>query len=460
MKTYKYRFPAYGQIGDNDEAFAYKELLEKNLTQSPDCLGSWCIFPSENPNPLDRVSFDMDEKGNVNAVNLYTYTELWEGREDDLKSCLEKNLASTSQVYWQEAPNGVVVTGDMEKPMEKSNTQTYVYRFPVSGDVDEQRTFAAYELGKKLKNGPDCLAAYCIFPTDSDILDHVSVEIDGNNLTAIDLHTYTEVWEGGEDDLRDCVAANMSEVFNNVEITGPVQCMGLEGELPKTLYHIADRKDLDSIMEKGLIPATGSNNYKNMEDHVYLSTEKDLAPWLAILKHVDNPVILEVQTDKVKGLEQGRVFNDRKYIPDKYTEYRTKEVIPASAVKETRHTRGVTEFDAGLVTRMSDMLDNAYDPADIAEVGAGLQRLEHMGILNEHVAESMLASHQADMHTESSFSSTTVVIVDESIPYEDEGLPWDPEDNGRDVVTEEDDFTKAVESLPCTQMTLADYGIK
>lgn len=52
MKTYKYRFPAYGQIGDNDEAFAYKELLEKTSHKARTALDLGVSSHQRIPIPL------------------------------------------------------------------------------------------------------------------------------------------------------------------------------------------------------------------------------------------------------------------------------------------------------------------------------------------------------------------------------------------------------------------------
>lgn len=450
MKTYEYRFPAHGNIGNSKEAEAYTKLVEHNLKDSSDCLGAWCMFPTDGSGEatLDHVSFERDDKGNVNAVAMHTYAELWEGREDDLRSCLEENLASASQEYFAGKPMGVVVDGDVQKP-EKENgqeLQTYKYQFPASGSFESEADMKGYTaaLEENLKASSDCLMAYCMFPTDSDILDHISFEKNENNeITAVNLHTYTELWEGMEDDLKDCLSTNLSNAGSDyfeddrtvVNLEGDVQKLGREGEVPGTLYHIAERNSLDIIMKEGLVPAAGKNSYKSMDNYVYLASEKDLVPWLAILKHKEEPVILKVETQNIE-LEQGRVFSDRDYVDGKkYSEYRTKDVIPPSAIS-------VMEPDRELSDRLvqTELLVRGVAQVKIAESSnlpmnerdeayKGVERLKDMGFMDEEMYGALIQAREKSIESE---TKNEIPAAD----IEDEGLPWD-----------EDDFGRAVESI-------------
>lgn len=457
MQTHKYHFPAFGDLGNKDNEKDYKKLFEKHLNDSPECLGSWCMFPTDSA-ILNHVEFEENEKGTITGVNLHTYTQLWKGRENDLRQCVEENLALTSQEYFPGEPNGILIEGDAEYFGRVSDIQTYKYQFPASGQGNAP-TFTATMLEKKLKDGPDCLMAYCMFPTDSDILDQVTVDTDEKgNVTALNLHTYTQLWDGMESDLRDCVESNLAAVMEEnykardcIKIEGDVKALGHEGSIPTTLYHIAEKKDLNNIMRKGLIPSTGDNNYKNTEDMVYLTTEKDIAPWLAILKHKDDPVILEINTAGLNGIETGRVFNDRDFTQGVYTEYRTTESIPASAISEVEIDRGYSRFSEGLRSRMIDMLEAAESNDEFNEVVTGLNRLKAMGIAQETDGQHIIE----DRTTNNKTMSVTVGIE------EDEGLPWDENDAGIDPNEEwdekvvGDDLTKAL-----GQMTLEDFGVK
>ena len=55
--------------------------------------------------------------------------------------------------------------------------QTYKYHLPVKGSKDTIPVFTASMLKDELVDGSDCLMAYCIFPTDSAIVDYVNFDI-------------------------------------------------------------------------------------------------------------------------------------------------------------------------------------------------------------------------------------------------------------------------------------------
>ena len=57
-------------------------------------------------------------------------------------------------------------------------------------------------------------------------------------------------------------------------------------------------------------------------------------PWLGILDHMEEPVILEVKTDNLPFIEQGRIWEDRDYVPGRvYSEHRTTEIVPPEALR-------------------------------------------------------------------------------------------------------------------------------
>lgn len=252
--------------------------------------------------------------------------------------------------------------------------QTYKYRFPAHGKTDGLPTFSAAMLQQKLDDGPDCLAAYCIFPTDSAILGHTDFDIDdGGNITAVNLHTYTKLWDGMEEDFKACVQENLDSVTQKgVTITGNAELIEMPIKIPEKLYRISSEKNAPSIMENGIIPGQGPNSYKNMQDYVYLCEEQDLAPWLAILKEKDRPVILEIDTKNLAGLEPGRVFRDRAYAPDGYSEWRTKEPIPAIAIRKAGFSH---QYQAELLNKMRDQIALAADSREYDEAVKGMQRL-------------------------------------------------------------------------------------
>ena len=314
--------------------------------------------------------------------------------------------------------------------------QTFKYKFPAVGHMENTPTIMASMLQEELANSSECLMSYCIFPTDSDILDKVTIDTDNNgNIRAINLHTYTELWDDCEDEFTNCVKENLVKIAPDIMIEGNAEALGREGSIPAALYHIAERNDLEDIMTNGLIPGTGSNNYKDMEDHVYLADEKDLAPWLAVLKHKNNPVILEINTGGLKGIETGRMFKDRDYIPGGYGEYRTLENIPAAAIKEADLNNGLGDV---IRSQMTEQFNNISSENDRAEVMTGLNRLQLMGVIDTDYIDKLTAINDMKHNC----SNTAISVED------DEGLPWAEADEELPWAKEvKDDFTKAINAM-------------
>ncbi len=274
--------------------------------------------------------------------------------------------------------------------------QTYKYRFPASGRDHELLSLEMLE--DRLKYSHDCLMTYCMFPADSEILDHISYDFDKeNNLTALNLHTYTKLWEGREADLKYCMETNLSKIADRiwkdpskgVNITGNVEYLGLEGKVPKILYHIAEREKVDDILKKGLIPEAGTNDYKSERNYVYMCDENNLAPWLAILPNMKDPVIIEIHTVEIKDIEPGRMFKDRSYIKDGYSEYRASSIIPASNIKETE----INEWNH-LGIRVSaaviNQIKSAVDKEELRETSGGIRRIEKMGLISKQYADNII----------------------------------------------------------------------
>lgn len=292
--------------------------------------------------------------------------------------------------------------------------QTYKYRFPAEGVLEEKPKDAALRLEKNLKDSPDCLMTYCIFPSDSTILDYVSFEgekTDGAfKISAINAHTFTQPYENTDGDFMDCMAVNLMQVLPGVKLSGNMEALGLEGKTPDVLYHITEQKNVEAILKEGLIPGSGANQYKSHEDYVYLAQEGDLAPWLAVLPHLEDPAILKVDASMVSGLEPGRTFTDRSYVEGMYYgEYRTKNPIPASAIEVLAPDSEVMGYVAAQMEAQAGKAMSAQD----------------------HVVDDM---------TENELNE--VLRGQERMK----------------AIRERDDFSKAVESIPYQQMTLADYG--
>ena len=168
--------------------------------------------------------------------------------------------------------------------------RTFHYEIPLSGDLPTSTTgmldFTHY-LEQGLKDGPDCLMAYCIFPSDSDVLENISLKGKNGQFTSLNLFTYTKLYEGSENDLKACVAENLAMASEEaclktpVTVNGEVKDHGLTGENPEVLYHITEVDRLPDILQNGLIPGNGSNHYKDMENHTYLCEGWILRPGCA-----------------------------------------------------------------------------------------------------------------------------------------------------------------------------------
>lgn len=251
---------------------------------------------------------------------------------------------------------------------------TYKYHIPVSGKVDEQPTFTVSELENRLKTSPDCIGTYCIFPSDSAILDHVSVELSETDVTAINIHTYTKVYDGMENELTDCVRENLNEIAKKhktpaIEIAGEIQFEGMEGKIPDKLYRISQEKHTDSILKDGLIPQTGDRGYKSNQKYVYLMEAVDIPAWMSVLPNLDDPVIFEIDTDGLDGITPGRYFTDRSYVKG-YGEYRMENPIPPDHIRKIELTE---ENKQRLTQSIEDQFDMAID-SEMHEVKRGYTR--------------------------------------------------------------------------------------
>ncbi len=313
---------------------------------------------------------------------------------------------------------------------------TYKYQIPVRGYIpkDEKgeesiRDEYAKSLEKELNDGFNCLGTYVMFPSESAILDHVSFDIgDQRNVTAINLHTYTQMWEGRERDLKQCVHDCMQYVNEDIANRGmnvhcneedilnstEVKALGPEGEMPKTLYHITDRADLDDILKQGIEPRKGERHLNRDHDNIYLSDKENLASWLSVLKHIKDPVVIEIDAENLESIKPGNMFKDRDYIPGGYGEYYTREAIPASAIKEAEITRN-NELGMKITNGLIDQMDLIETKTDLTECSTGLRRAQKMGLMEK-------------------------IYVDDVIKYLTEHI-------------ENDDFGKAVDALGTLEST-------
>ena len=151
----------------------------------------------------------------------------------------------------------------------------------------------------------------------------------------------------------------------SVDITaqGPMDVLGREGDVPSKLYHITDKEKSGKILKEGLIPEQGANSYRTDEDFIYLTDMEQLPIWMGILQEPEDIVLLEVDPAGVKGLDRGRTFDDREYA-DAFSEYRTREPVPAGYVKEAELSQ---EEQEKLYGRMQEFLKAADENRDEPE---------------------------------------------------------------------------------------------
>lgn len=325
---------------------------------------------------------------------------------------------------------------------------TYKCHFPAKGQIDKQDVDGyTTAFNAAMKNGPSGLLAWALQPQKGDVMDHAEIKIDDHGqVNEINLYMYAdtpEFWEASKEDLENCVKDCLQdsldlygEIKEPIVLKGPMQYMGIQGNLPKTLYHIAERKELESILEKGLIPQKGNNDYKSDEDYIYLTDRQDLIPWLTILPNLDNPVILKINTKGLSNIENGRHFSDRDFtMPNGYGEYRTKNIIPIQSIKVMEFSE---EDKIELLTAMSEQLNRAEENEKI-EVARGIDRLGSMGICIHDYPALFTISMNPGTTSNPEKSSEPKIPDDEP--------PWDAEEEGSGL-------TEAL-----GQMTLKDFGM-
>lgn len=305
---------------------------------------------------------------------------------------------------------------------------TYLYRFPVSGNIHNQSDFAR-QLTEKLNVSPDCLGAYCIFPTDSDILSHVSFDSEGAAVNYLNLHTYTKLWDGAEEDLETCVCENLETVENEnnvkfedrIRTRDSVEYMGLEGKMPETLYHIVEKNDVEQILRDGISPRTGDNSYKSSEDYVYMTDDESLVKWLTVLPNLKNPVIIEVNTEGIEDLEPGRHFSDRSYMESGYGEYRTKSVIEPENIKVMEITSDMKMTALHILREAEQQINrlNRCDNGERSELGRLITRLDSIGLDTSNLSEAAAEQSEPRQMTLKEFGLEDPANLTEEVPWDE-----------------------------------------
>ncbi len=316
--------------------------------------------------------------------------------------------------------------------------RTYKYRFTASGHINKNDMGQFTEIVEKnLKEGSNSLINYClnsdshIIGSDRAILDHVDFDMnDQSDISAVNLYSYDYLWKHYKERIKDCVNIALDaageKTDNSVKVTGFMKYVSVDEGIPEILYHITERKKLDRIMEEGLMPKRGPNDWNNRKGKsVFMTEEKFIAPWLGILKHLDDPVILKINTKDISGITQGRTFQDRSYVDGYiYGEYRSFEPMPASAVKEMKPD----DIKQTCVTKAAVKQMQYLGCNDSYEIIKCIDRLKEMNVIDESYYKHIMDTYKNNQ--DDACKKETEKETDT-----DEGMPWD------------NDFADAIDSM-------------
>lgn len=278
----------------------------------------------------------------------------------------------------------------------------YEYQFSVNGKIENPKKLESFinELQFVMEH-----SLYNMSSSKDCVFADIDLETESNgNIYAITLHTYQEkfgvrgkyIKQKNLDPkdlsgfMKKCLEYVSSKILTPnepVKINDNVRYIGMKGEIPNTLYHITEYKNIDSILTNGLIPDRGKNNFSNSAKRIFLTDYEDICPWLCVLE-MKEPIILEVNTKNISKLKTGRVYNDRKYV-DYFGEYCTTKPIPTEGIKcaEFSKEQYLTIYNTMIelvkkIPHYKPTMWETYLKSDQHEVWRGLQRLWPTGIIN------------------------------------------------------------------------------
>lgn len=91
MQTHKYSIKAKITAEYEQSDMIPVDMLESKLKDGPSCLMSYAIFPTDG-DILEHVDYGRDKEGNLESINVHTYSRLWDGMESDLFDCVRDNI--------------------------------------------------------------------------------------------------------------------------------------------------------------------------------------------------------------------------------------------------------------------------------------------------------------------------------------------------------------------------------
>lgn len=291
--------------------------------------------------------------------------------------------------------------------------RTRRYSFKASGTVQDVTKTEAL-MKDNLNIGPESirrrLYSQFSYKDDKYMVDRVELVTESDRLTSIEVSAYDWFQKDRKAEIRECVqlAADRAgkETGSEIHVEGNMKYTATDENLPRYLYHLTEKKSLDAVMEEGLSPKRGHNDWKSKKRCTYLTEGQFIVPWLGILDHMEGPVVLEVDTAKLPFVEQGRIWEDRAYVPGRiYSEHRTTEAVPAEALRpmapEEVAALGVNGKAVEQLMRVAaakpDMKDyNTGEPvrSDEKEVVRCVKRLADMGVMDAGAYKEAMEAYE------------------------------------------------------------------
>lgn len=307
--------------------------------------------------------------------------------------------------------------------------RTRKYLFTASGTAaDQGRTEESIK--DNLNGGPKYLRRYVDgISKAACVVDSVRLITEEDRVSAVEVSTYGWLRKDYKNEIKEYVQAAIEkageDVGSDIRLTGGMKYTATDENLPEHFYHLTERKSLDAIMKEGLGPRRGHNDWKSKKRCTYLTEDKYIVPWLGILSNMEDPVVLEVETVKLPFIEQGRLWEDRDYVPDYlYSEHRTTEAVPPEALRvmapEEVAALGVNEkaveqllYVAG--TNLSHWENQSHEK----EVKLCMDRLKEMGVMDEKTYNDAMEEFD-----KKSFARGMDTIPEAKPQDIDDGLPF------------------------------------
>lgn len=276
------------------------------------------------------------------------------------------------------------------------------YTFKASGTV-KNIEHALSVMKESLNSGPDSIVQHMcpkgIIVQDKNMVDELgfSIFVKDDRISEVRVATHDWLPKHWKDGIRECLQIAADKTGEDISIDGNMKYESTDENLPEHFYHITEKKRLDTIMEEGIVPKRGHNDWKSKKKYTYLTEAKYIVPWLGILDHVDEPVILEVDTSKLPSVEQGRIWEDRDYVPGRiYSEHRTTETVLPDALRvmlpEEAALLGINDKAIGQLMFVASQEPDTRDAETGERIRFGekevklcMDRLKEMGVMDEQI---------------------------------------------------------------------------